>query len=110
MEEYLGQIRSESDPSGIDRDRWVQLIGEHPNLSRPPSQNATNPFTKKPTVIHPPHETARIIIDGNPVGTMTWALDESNGIDVFGDGSTIMPVVEEIARALGGRFRTGDDD
>jgi hypothetical protein len=110
MEEYLGQIRSVSNRAGIDRAHWVQLIGEHPNLSHPQSQNAINPFTKKPVIIHPPSETARIIVDGEAVGTMTWALDVSNCLDVFADGDSVMPIVEEVARVLGGRFRNSDDD
>lgn len=109
MEDYLGQIRSETNSSGIDRERWVRLIGEHPNLSRPPSQNAINPFTKRTVVIYPPNETARVIVSGKAVGTMTWALDDSECIDAFGDGESVMRVVVEIARALGGRFRPGED-
>ena len=110
MEKYLGQIRGESDSSGIDRERWVQLIGEHPSLSRPPSKNAINPFTKQPVVIHPPVDTARVMVDGRSVGTMTWALDESECVNVFGDGSSVTPIVVEVARILGGRFRPADGD
>jgi len=44
MEEYLGQIQSESDPSGIDRERWVQLIGKRSAEPYPPGPAAPAPW------------------------------------------------------------------
>jgi hypothetical protein len=110
MEDHQGQIRGETDTSSIDRQRWVQLIAAHPKLMRPASRNATNPFTKKPVIIQPPEDTARVIVDGKVVGTMTWALDGSERIDVFGEPKSVIPVALEIARVLGGRFQPGDDE
>jgi hypothetical protein len=103
--DFIGEIVREPDPPGIDNRRWIDLIREHPNLVPPDTQEATSPFTKRRMVIKPLPDVARVIVDGKNVGSMSWALDESNLINVFGDPQVVVPLAREIARSLGGRFQ-----
>jgi hypothetical protein len=61
-------------------------------------------------VIKPLPDVARVIIDGQEVGSMSWALDESNLIIVFGQPQAVVPLALEIAQVLGGRFQTSTDE
>lgn len=103
--DFIGEIVHEPDPPGIDNERWIDLIRQHPNLTPPETREAVNPFTKRSMAITPRPDVARVIVDGQQVGTMSWSLDDSNRIDVFGEPQAMAPLAHEIAEALGGRFR-----
>jgi hypothetical protein len=107
----IGEIVREPDPPGIDNRRWIDLIREHPNLVPPEAREATSPFTKRPMIIRPLPDVARVVVDGQEVGAMSWALDDSNLINVFGEPQAVVPLAHEVAKSLGGRFRelTGDE-
>jgi hypothetical protein len=108
--DIIGEIVQEPDPPGIDNRRWIDLIREHPSLVPPEPREAISPFTKKSMVIKPLPDVARVIIDGQEVGVMSWALDDSNLINVFGESQVVVPLAREIAQALGGRFRASTDE
>jgi hypothetical protein len=102
--DFIGQIVREPDPPGIDKKRWFALIGRHPNLALPEPKEGVYPFTKKPMILKPRSDVARIIVDGEDVGTMYWSMDDSNLINVSGDPQVVIPLAHEIAGSLGGRF------
>src|SRR3954447_1777579 len=107
--DIIGEIVREPDPPGIDNRRWIDLIREHPNLVPPEPREAISPFTKKRMTIKPLPDVARVIIDGGALGAMSWSMDESNLIYVFGEPESVIPLAQEIARSLGGRFRATTD-
>ena len=102
--EYIGQILAEPDPPGIRKQRWVDLIREHPSLENVPPHQGINPFTRKPMLYHARTDTALIVIGEREVGSMSWAQDESNSIDVSGERHVVVPLAHDIAGLLGGRF------
>lgn len=104
--DFIGQIVREPDPPGIDNQRWIDLIRRHPNLLPPEPKQGINPFTKQTMVIKPLPDVARVIVDGDEVGAMSWSLDDSNLINVFGDPQAVVPLAQELAETLGGRFVT----
>jgi hypothetical protein len=108
--DFIGEIVREPDPPGIDNQRWIDLIREHPNLVPPEPHEGISPFTKRPMVIKPLPDVARVIIDGQEVGSMSWSLDDSNLINVFGQPQAVVQVAIEIAQVLGGRFRASTDE
>jgi hypothetical protein len=106
--DLIGEIVRSPDPPGINRQRWIDLIREHPNLVPPEPREGINPFTKQPMVIRPRSDVARVVVDGMEVGSISWAEDESNLIYVF--GGAVVPLAQEIAKVLGGRFRASTDE
>jgi hypothetical protein len=108
--EFIGVISSEPDPPGINKARWIELIRDYPNLDPAPPREGTNPFTRKPTVIYPRPDIARVVVAGKEVGTMSWAEDESNLINVFGEPEVVVPLACDIARLLGGHFKEHQDE
>jgi hypothetical protein len=94
--EFIGEIVSEPHPPGINKQRWIDLIHEHPNLVAPEPRQGINPFTKKPTVIQPRIDVARVVRDGKEMGLMSWAEDESNLINVFGEAKAVVPRVQTV--------------
>jgi hypothetical protein len=101
---FLGEIRSEPDPPGISRELWIDLIRAHTNLECVPPIEGINPFTRATFVYRSPPDSARVIIAGEEMGTMIWAEDGSNRINVFGEPQPVIPLAREIAETLGGRF------
>lgn len=108
--DFIGEIVREPDPPGIDKHRWIDLIREHPRLVPPEPREGINPFTKKRMTIKPLPDVARVVVDSREVGVMSWAMDESNLINVFGDQVFVVPLAQEIARSLDGRFKKVGDD
>ena len=52
-------------------------------------------------------DSARVVVNGAEVGTMTWAQDESHRISVEGDAELVEPLAVEVATKLGGIYRRG---
>jgi hypothetical protein len=102
---FIGEILREPDPPGIDHRSWIALIREHPQLVQPEAREAINPFTKETMVVQPRPDVARVVVDGEVVGSMSWSEDDSNLINVFGETKAVVPLAIEIAGSLGGRFR-----
>jgi hypothetical protein len=108
--DIIGEIVREPDPPGIDNRRWIDLIREHPNLFPPKPREGISPFTKRSMVIKPRPDVARVIVEGQEVGSMSWSLDDSNLINVFGQPEAVVPLAQDIAKLLGGRFRASTDE
>ena len=106
---YLGEIVGKAKKKGLDRDRWIEIIGEHQNLAVPPAREGVNPFTKERVILKPRPDMALVVIEGETVGTMDWSQDSSKIIEVSGDPALVLPLAEEIAGLLGGRFEPADD-
>ena len=104
---FLGSIASPPDPPGIDREQWIDLIVAHPNVVRFKDREGINPFTRAPMIFRAHTDSARVIIDGAEVGTMSWAQDGSHQIMVDGDPTLVEPVAFEVASKLGGIYRRG---
>ena len=66
-----------------------------------------NPFTRQPIVIRARPDVARIVVDSKDVGSMSWAEDDSNLINVFGEAQVVIPLAHDIAESLSGRFVVG---
>jgi hypothetical protein len=107
--DFIGEIVAEQDGAGIDKRQWIDLIREHPNLIPPEPRETINPFTKERILIKPLPDVARLIIDGEEVGAMSWSMDDSNLIHVFGKPGNVSPLAQEVARLLGGRFRATNE-
>jgi hypothetical protein len=102
--EYIGQIVAEPDPPGIDHRQWMELIGELPCLAPGEPKEGINPFARSPMLFRPSPDFAWVIVDGNKVGTMDWAGEEWNCINVCGERQQVIPIAQFIADTLGGRF------
>jgi hypothetical protein len=102
--DFIGEIQAKPDPPGINNAQWIEMIHEHPSLEPVPPREGINPFTRKPTVYPAPADSARVVVGGKEVGSMEWAMDDSNMINVYGDPEVVIPLAREIAEALGGRF------
>jgi hypothetical protein len=61
-------------------------------------------------IIRPLPDVARIVIDGEEIGSMSWSFDDSNLIYVFGEAKAVVLLAHEIAKSLGGRFRSSTDE
>jgi len=103
--DFIGVIATASDPPGVDQQRWIDSISKHPALAPVAPRSGINPFTKQPQLYAAHPAAARVIVHGNDVGTMSWAQDDSNQIDVFGPADLVAPVAEEIAALLGATFK-----
>jgi hypothetical protein len=105
--DFIGEILSEPARPVIEKQRWIDLIREHPNLDCVLPREGINPFTRKPMVIRARPDEARIVVDSKDVGSMSWAEDDSNLINVFGEAQVVIPLAHNIAEVLGGRFVVG---
>ena len=84
-----GIIAAESDPPGLDRARFLALIGEHGALEADADE-----------------ATAVVVINGEPSGRLLWSSTDANEIEVYGDVDRVRDVAWNIAAALGGHFIT----
>jgi hypothetical protein len=102
---FVGEIVNAVESPEIDRQQWITLISYHPNLVIGQPREMMNPFTRQPITLPPRRDVAHVIIDGKDVGLMSWAEDDSNLINVYGEPDFVIPVAEVVARSLGGRFK-----
>jgi hypothetical protein len=102
--DFIGVIAAASDPPGIDQQRWIETIADHPALAPFAARRGINPSTKQPMdyAAHP--VAARVVVQGNEVGRMEWAQDDSNQIAVFGSPGLVAPIAEEVAALPGATF------
>jgi hypothetical protein len=104
IDDFLGEISSEPGRPKISKERWIEVIVGHANLVPVTTRQGINPFTREPITIKPPPGAARVVVDGEELGSMNWAESGSRKINVFGKAETVVPLAEEVARSLGGRF------
>jgi hypothetical protein len=102
--DFIGEILVKPHSPGFTRQQWIDQIREHPNLVAPEPREAINPFTKERITIPPRLDVAQVVVDGKTIGSMSWAEDDSNLINVFGEPEAVVPVACDVAKSLGGRF------
>jgi hypothetical protein len=91
---------------------WVALIKAHASLGAVEPKQGINPFTKKPTVLEPRPDIARVLVDGKDVGSIHWAMDNSYQLVVWaemGARNVVADVASDIASRLGWRFVVASD-
>ena len=89
------------------RSEWIALIDTHPSLAPVPPRQGINPFTKGPYLYKAPRDSARILLKGLEVGSITWAEDESQRLLVWSRGGAqtfVAEIAGEVASTLGWRF------
>src|SRR5262245_8685278 len=87
-----GAIVPAGDGSRVDREAWCRLIDGRPELRRPQTRQAVNPFTREPIVIRPRSDVADVVVDGSVVGEVSWSMSE--------DGPRVNVSVERSALPL----------
>jgi hypothetical protein len=104
---FLGRIEAVSNSSPIDPTKWLAMIGSRESLGHIPSQMGINPFTRQPWEFKAPDSTACILVDGNRVGSISWALDDPSFLIVQAEEDSteaVAKIADEVAKLLGGRF------
>ena len=102
--DFVGVIKADPDPPGINRARWIALIQDHPNLMRLEPREGINPFTREPITIYPKPDSAKVVVDGREVGMMETCQSGANEISVWGDAGIVAPLATAIAPLLSGAF------
>jgi hypothetical protein len=110
MMDFIGEILIKPQSPGFTRQQWIDLIREHPSLVAPKPREAINPFTRERITIPPRSDVAHVVVDGKTVGSMSWAEDDSNLINAFGQSRSVVPVAYDVAKSLGGRFEAATND
>jgi hypothetical protein len=109
--DFIGEIISEPDPPGINKELWAKLIDDHPCLERFPSaKEGINPFTRKPMIYRSKDPGAWVVVDGRKVGRMDWPQNGSNCILVSGERDPVVPLAHNIAEMLRGHFKEQQPD
>jgi hypothetical protein len=83
-----GMITAELDPPGLDRARWIRVIGESRQLQAIGEADA------------------EVMNDGAAVGRLCWSPGVANAIDVYGADEAVSDAAWNVAAALEGQFIT----
>jgi hypothetical protein len=105
--EDISLIAWPNGPSESDRQRWLELIETHGSLAHVPPKSGTNPFARKPTLVHAPRSTAIVVVGGVEAGSIGWTLGELPALVVSakeGAVDDVRRVAEDVAAKLGARF------
>jgi hypothetical protein len=97
--EFIGSIVAAPNAPGVDKERWVAVIKEHPNLVPPEDYNSSS----KEWDPDPDADWAYVKVANIVVGQMKRAIGE-NLIFVSGDVEPMAPIAREVAALLGGRY------
>jgi hypothetical protein len=101
--EFIGRI--EPEPGGrLTKSEWVALIERHPQLARIAPREGINPFTQKPVMIEAPPTSARVLSSGTEIGSISWAEDDSELLNVWAL-SDRLPQLIEFAQEIAGLLR-----
>ncbi len=87
QEVLAGIIAAETDPPGLSRDGWRDVIETEPMLRGIEGQDA-----------------ADIVDGGRVIGRIRWSSTAANELDVYGEQQRVSDVAWDVAAALGGRF------
>jgi hypothetical protein len=107
--EFAGIIESPPDPPGLDKSQWLDVIASRVDLLPAEPRQGTNPFTREPMTIYPRPDYARLVVNGQEVGSFSWAENEENVLIVSGDIDVVRSCAVEIAASLGGTFKSSDE-
>src|SRR4051794_30313280 len=100
-----GAIVPAGKDSRVNCKAWCRLIDSRPELHRPKTRQAINPFTREPMVIRPRSDVADVIVDGFVVGKASWSMSEDDPQVHVSVERPALPLVLEWAAALVGEFR-----
>ena len=98
-----GTIVGKPNQPGLEQARWIDLIGEHPNLSVLPPRQGVNPFTREPMVFQA-KDVALVNQYGKPLGAMDWAPDDSLQVSVWIDEGAAAAALDAIASDVAERL------
>jgi hypothetical protein len=103
----IGLIKGKTEGERINPNSWIDLIRSHPSLSSVPPRTGINPFTRAPIEFKAPATSAIVSIDGEEIGSISWAQDDTPLLFVEaepGSERTVAGIAEELAKTLGGIF------
>jgi hypothetical protein len=103
--DVCGTISKAPDPPGVDIDDWVRVARSHPDLCSVEPVVGLNPFTKESMTYRPHPGDVWIVVDGSPVGIMSWAEYGANEIVVCGEGYHVDAIASRVAELLGASYR-----
>jgi hypothetical protein len=108
----VGEIVARTGGERLHKQAWIDLIDRHPGLARPEARTMINPFNRQPMTVNPNPSYARVIGTGGDVGSLEWFQDGQDGIVVWADADPelVIPVAENVARALGAEFRRAQSE
>lgn len=99
-----GAIRqSAKGTAGFDRAGWRRLVASRAEFRRLSPRPGRNPFTGEVIDVHPPDDSADVVIEGSVVGSVWWSMSEEPLVNVSVEPA-LAPLVREWAEALGGEF------
>jgi hypothetical protein len=102
--EFAGAILALPGEPTISRERWSEVIAQHPALVPAISPGASESPVGESGPAEKGTDEVRIMLEDQEVGSMGWAEDESEEIFVFGDPARVIPLALQLAERLGGRF------
>lgn len=88
-EDLAGVIAAETDPPGLSRDAWRDVVETESMLRGTEGQ-----------------DVADIVDGGRVIGRIRWSSTVANELDVYGEEDRVSDVAWNVAAALGGRFVT----
>jgi hypothetical protein len=99
-----GAIRPIGSGLGFDREEWRQLVRRRPEFRRSALRQGRNPLTGGTMTFQPQEDTAEVLLEGSPVGTVYWSMNDEPLVCVSVEQSA-MPMVLEWAKELHGEFQ-----
>jgi hypothetical protein len=105
--DFLGMIAAPDGKPALVYEDWARLVTGHPNLERVAPRQGVNPFTRQPMMFQGSPGEAHVMVAGEAVGEMHWALDDSARIVVAGDAARVRPIALDIAARLAAHYLPG---
>lgn len=100
-----GAILPIGDARGFTFKAWLRIVGGRPEFRRAPAETAVNPFTGQ-TVTRTRRDRVEVIVDGHPVGEVSWPQSGERLLNVSIE-DTALSLVLELAGELDGEFQEG---
>jgi hypothetical protein len=101
----LGMITS-NDGSSLDKQGWIALIDDHPNVRSIPAFYGINPFTNESILFRVPVTNARVVDLEEHIGSIFWFAKEASLVvcAISGKEAQVIKIAESIAHRLHGSF------
>ena len=87
----------------FNRDAWCRLVSSRPEFRRHSPRQSRNPFSGETMIVHPPEDSAIVLLEDRPAGEVSWSMSDEPLVNVSVDPAA-MPLVLEWAAALGAHF------
>ena len=98
-----GSIVAKAGQPEFDLARWIELIGQHSNLSVMPPRQGLNPFTREPMLFQA-KDIALVTAFGKQLGAMDWAPDDSQQVCVWIEDGAAADSLDTIAADVAARL------